>query len=104
MESCWCCNHRWRQSILRRGFVGCLAGVVLVCVVHVHSQENPLLTGVRLSETTFKNWKYGHRIEHREVDCVVFIAVVVESLLQRELTKTERDAIFINNVGGTKNL
>lgn len=104
MEGCrWCCDNRG-QNILSNRLVGYLVTGLLFCVASSQGQENPLLTGVRLGETTFKNWKYGHRVDRRQVDCVVFVAAVVESLLQRELTKTERDAIFINNIGGTKNL
>lgn len=99
-------NNNRRQSTLNRRFAGCLAVALLMSVgpSQGQGQENPLLTGIRLSETAFKHWKYGHRVDRRQVDCVIFVAAVVESLLQRELTKTEHDAIYINNIGGTKNL
>ncbi len=91
------------QSTLKRRYAG-LVVVALLGVASSWSQENPLITGIRLGETTFKKWKYGHNVARRQVDCVIFVGAVVESLLQRELTKTERDAIFINNIGGNKNL
>ncbi len=104
VESCRRAGNNRGQSILNRRFAGCLLMALLVSVASSLAQENPLLTGIRLSETTFKKWKYGHRVDRREVDCVIFVAAVVESLLQRELTKTERDAIYINNIGGNRNL
>ncbi len=103
VEICRRACDNGRRSILKRRSTGLLV-VAFLLTMSGRSQENPLNTGIRLSETTFKNWKYGHNVGRRQVDCVIFVAAVVESLLQRELTKSEQDAIYINNIGGTKNL
>ncbi len=97
-------NNNRRDSLLSYRVFCYSVCALLLYVVPVQGQENPLLTGIRLSETTFKNWKYGDQVERRQVNCVVFVAAVVESLMQRPLTKSERDAIYINNIGGTRNL
>ena len=67
-------------------------------------QDSTLVAGMRLSETMFKDWKYGDRSERKQLNCVQFIAAVVEDLVQRKLVPEERDAIYINNIGGTQNL
>ncbi|MDL1894585.1 hypothetical protein FBQ87_17105 [Sphingobacteriales bacterium CHB3] len=66
--------------------------------------EHPLLVSVRLAETDFKNWRYGHRLHRKQLNCVQFVVVVVEELLKRELTAEERRAILISNVGRRSNL
>lgn len=78
----------------------------LVCIVAlmflsdaVKANEHPLLVGVRLAETRFNGWRYGHREYRRQVNCVQFMVAVVEELLQRELTPEERSGILINRVG-----
>jgi hypothetical protein len=65
----------------------------------VKANEHPLLVGVRLAETRFNGWRYGHREYRRQVNCVQFMVAVVEELLQRELTPEERSGILINRVG-----
>lgn len=77
-------------------------GILLSC--EVAFSEHPLLVSVRLAETDFKYWRYGHRLHKKQVNCVQFMVVVVEELLQRELTPGERSAILISNVGRRKNL
>lgn len=62
------------------------------------SDEHPLLVGLRLTETQYRSWAYGHRAHRRQVNCVQFMAAVVENLLGRELRADERSAIMISNV------
>lgn len=66
--------------------------------------EHPLLVGVRLAETDFKDWRYGYRLHRKQLNCVQFMVAVVEQLLQRELSAEERSAILINNIGRRANL
>ena len=70
----------------------------------VSANEHPLLVGVRLAETRFRDWRYGHRVYRQQVDCVQFVAAVVEELLQRGLLPEERSSILINNVGRRRHL
>lgn len=72
--------------------------LVAVCVLRVHGNEHPLLVGVRLAETEFKDWRYGHRAYRRQVNCVQFIVAVVENLVGRALSPAERSTIRISNV------
>lgn len=81
-------------------------GIRLVCVLlllaivfpEARSSEHPLLVGVRLAETQYRNWRYGHRAHRRQVNCVQFMVAVVGELLGRELSPDERSAIMISNV------
>ena len=68
------------------------------------SQEHPLLAGIRLAETQFSGWKYGHRIHRRQLNCVQFVVAVVRDLVRRELTPSEQSAILINNIARRKSL
>ncbi len=88
--------------MLRR-LVLCAIVLLLTCSVYA-ANEHPLLVGVRLGETRFKDWRYGHREYRQQVNCVQFMVAVVEELLQRELTEDERDAILIKKIGRRKHL
>lgn len=88
--------------MLRRcvGYAFVLVLSYTVCAAN----EHPLLVGVRLAETRYKDWRYGYREYRRQVNCVQFMVAVVEELLQRELSPQERSAILINNVGRRRHL
>jgi hypothetical protein len=87
---------------MQRRIVGCI--VILFLAATTLFAEHPLLVGVRLAETDFKDWRYGYRAHRKQLNCVQFIVAVVEQLLRRELTTDERNAILINNIGRRKNL
>lgn len=88
--------------MITRRSLACFA--VLFLVSSVSFAEHPLLVGVRLAETEFKDWDYGYRAHRKQVNCVLFMVAVVEELVQRDLTREERNAILINNVGRRRNL
>lgn len=75
-------------------------GVLALCLLPLEalSSEHPLLVGVRLAETQYRDWRYGHRTHRKQVNCVQFMVAVVENLLGRELDPEERSAIMISNV------
>lgn len=83
-------------TMLRR-LAGC-AFVLFLFVPETLSNEHPLLVGVRLAETQYRDWRYGHRTYRKQVNCVQFMVAVVEELLGRELSRDERAAILISNV------
>jgi hypothetical protein len=56
----------------------------------------PLETAKLLCDTQYAGWKYGPSAGKQEVDCVQFVASVVQKELGRELTADERNAIYIN--------
>jgi hypothetical protein len=70
----------------------------------VHATENPLLVAVRLAEIDFNGWAYGHRLAQREINCVQFVAAVVEDLLGRKLEKNEEEILFVKHVGRSRNV
>lgn len=88
---------------MSRCSIACIVTLLLVCNC-TRANEHPLLVGVRLAETRFKDWRYGHREYRRQVNCVQFMAAVVEELLQRELSPAERSAILINRIGRRRHL
>ena len=80
---------------------------VVVLVMGVQSAfaaENPLLVGVRLAETQFKGWSYGHRMDRKQINCVQFMGAVVEDLLGRKLEPYEEEILFIKHLGRRRNL
>ncbi|HET6406923.1 MAG TPA: hypothetical protein VFG14_03500 [Chthoniobacteraceae bacterium] len=56
----------------------------------------PLETATLLRETQYAGWKYGPSAAKQEVDCVQFVASVVQKEIGRDLTPDERNAIYIN--------
>lgn len=56
----------------------------------------PLAAAQRLANTRFQGFTYGHNAAKKQVDCVQFLQAVLEDLLARELTQSERDAVLID--------
>lgn len=56
----------------------------------------PLAVAQRLADTCFRDFTYGHDAARKQVDCVLFLQAVLEDLLARGLTETERDAVLID--------
>ena len=82
----------------------CALAFLLLLTSNARAHDHPLLVGVRLAETRFKDWRYGHRLHRNQVNCVLFMTAVVEDLLRRPLTADERAAILISNVRRGKRL
>lgn len=61
------------------------------------AREHPLLVAWKLADGKFPGWCYGARAEERQINCVQFLAEVVEELLERKLQKHERNALMIQN-------
>ena len=49
----------------------------------------------QVAERRFAGFTYGPRQDRRQIDCVQFTGAVMEDLLQRPLTRTETDALYI---------
>ncbi len=76
----------------------CVLFLLSFLVSESRGDEHPLLVGVRLAETQYRDWRYGHRAHRKQINCVQFMVAVVENLLGRELRADQRSAILINNV------
>ncbi|MBI5473394.1 MAG: hypothetical protein HY961_13700 [Ignavibacteriae bacterium] len=91
------------MAMLKRALlVLCLAAVLPL--EDGAAQEHPLLAGIRLAQTQFNGWRYGNHMHRRQINCVQFVAAVVQDLVGRELTVEEQRSILINNIGRLKML
>ncbi len=77
---------------------------VMSSVCGVAFAEHPLLVSLRLEESRFRDWSYGHRMERQQINCVQFVAEVTRELLQRDLTPDEVNAIYIKLPRRERNL
>ena len=87
--------------------VSLFVGLVLlssIVVAEGAALEHPLLVAWKLGDGKFPGWYYGSRAEERQINCVQFLAEVVEELLQRKLHKHERDALMIQNYRRRENV
>ena len=49
----------------------------------------------QVAAARFAGFKYGSRLDQRQLNCVQFTGAVTESLIKRSLTKEETDALYI---------
>lgn len=56
-----------------------------------------LETARQVAASKFPDWTYGADPAKRQVDCVQFMSAVIEKMLDRPLTKHERNVIHINH-------
>lgn len=73
---------------------------ILSGAARTFADDAPLLVAHRLGETRYLGWTYGSDPAKRQVNCVQFVAAVLEKLLVRRLTSLETDAVYIRGVDG----
>ena len=82
----------------KRLFSVCIAISVIVFfpVVQQAGARGVLETAIALANGQFKDYHYGDDLARHEINCVQFLAFVIENLLGRKLTAEELNAVFIN--------
>ena len=75
-----------------------LIGHLLLLSVACDRKERPdiLALAKRIANTRFKGYTYGDQLDKKQINCVQFVAAVVEELLHRKLTKEEYAAIYMS--------
>jgi len=58
----------------------------------------PLMIAKELSSTEFYGWSYGSDSESCQINCVQFVAAVLEKLLGEKLDSEVVDQIFVNSI------
>ena len=59
-------------------------------------EANPLQTAEQLGENDFSGWTYGSDASKMQINCVQFVAKVLEVEIKRPLTAEERNAVLIS--------
>src|SRR5438552_4060319 len=95
----WTCpkgNSQQMKSINVRAsaLLPLLVAIGLGCSSQICAAD-PLKTAEQLAAKDFSGWTYGSDPAKREINCVQFIARVLEVEIKRPLTSDERNAVLI---------
>src|SRR5689334_12558575 len=76
--------------------------LVLVACTSSCSTNNDLMRTAEATAAKYAGWTYGPDPSKHQVDCVQFLAAVLETALARPLSKDERNDVFISNIAANE--